>query len=562
MLHVEKENLIKDFMKNLDSFSIPIYQRDYSWDTDECEELLNDIIRIGGEESGEYFIGTIVYQKHEDDSSSISYKCIIDGQQRITTITLLFCCLCNLKHVNEDDKKDFYNHFLTNEIGSKREKKLNLKSEDDKTLNKIINSISSNEEPNFSDGDSKNIVKNYNFLMEKLEKEDDYNLIKRGIYRLSFISISLNYEDNPQQIFESLNATGKDLNNSDKVRNYILMSSEDQDNLYKNYWKNIENGFENKDEEDFDDFIYNYLIVKKRKLIEKSNIYREFKLYKSENYKDDIESLVQDIHKYAQYYFKIVYEEENDKDLREAFHNLNQLSSKVTTRFLLSVYDDYEKAKDGSDLNINLNKEDFIKIIKITESYILRRKICNILATKNKEVFLNLKSNISEKRYLDSVISNLTKYSKTNEKRFPSDDELKKHLKKKRFDNSNKLIKYILTCIENYKSKEEIKTEKATLEHIMPVKLTSEWKKDLGNNFENVHEIYLDTIGNLTLTFYNSEMRNKSFTKKRDMDGGFKDSKLKLNKYLSNIDEWNKEEIIKRSEILYEEIKEIWKYPE
>lgn len=552
-----KKDLFKNFITQQISISIPIYQREYSWKTEECRELWEDIIEVGNDNRKNYFIGSVVFRINESALLETNQNInIIDGQQRITTLTLLICSLCNLKTIKEEDKKTLFNNYIINN-NNKKTRKLNLRREDDKTLEKIVDSIKANKNPKFNKKDSLNIVKAYQFFSTELTKID-YKIVEKGLNKLSFVSVGLEKKDKPQLIFESLNSTGKALSNSDLVRNYILMGSDNQNELYEEYWKPIEEGFINRDEKDFDDFIFNYLMIKQNKVITRTKTYKEFKTYKTKYYENDVESLVKDIYKYSEYYFRIAYAKEEDSKLRLAFESLNTLNVSVTYRFLLKVYDDYEESKNGNPI-INLSKQDFISIVKIVESYIIRRFICTIPTQSQTHTFMKLNTEIDKKNYLNSFIENLTQYDKNDPKHFPTNEEVKNALRTKSLKTN--VSKHILSTIENHDNKEEVNIKSITLEHIMPKRLNREWQKALGENFKETHEIYLNTIGNLTLTFYNSEMSNKPFTEKQIVKGGFKDSKLKLNQYLTNIDKWNKEEIIKRTDNLSREIIEIWEYP-
>lgn len=314
-------------------------------------------------------------------------------------------------------KKTLFSNYLVNNDGEKT-RKLNLRERDDITLEKIINSIYSDKKLKFDEYDSVNVINTYESFKNRIKKTNYISILK-GLNKLSFISIGLENEDEPQIIFESLNSTGRDLTTTDLVRNFVLMDSDDQERLYQDYWISIEEGFEDKGK-DFDDFIYNYLIIRLNKDIKKSKAYKEFKLYKNNNFDDDVELLIKDIQKYSEYYFRIAYAREEDPELREAFESLNNVKSANCYRFILSMYEDYE----NNDPDINLSKEDFITIIKTIESYILRRAICNNPYSIT-PVFFKIRSEIDKKNYLNSFTANLLKYPKNNINKFPSDEEIK-----------------------------------------------------------------------------------------------------------------------------------------
>ena len=246
------------FMGQDAKMEIPIFQRAYSWKKDQFEELINDIIKIGKNKDDDetYFIGSIVF-KEKIKNGKIKIT-IIDGQQRITTLVILACCLCKLKNIEEEEKNDLINKFIKT---NGKTVKLNLKEKDNGALQKIINSINSDMDCKF-DKDSI-IIENAYENINKIVKKEKFENIKNGLNKICFVSIKLNDNDEPQLIFESLNSTGKNLSNSDLIRNYILMNSEKKEDLYKKYWEPIEIEFRKNNINDFDTFIFNYLIIKR-----------------------------------------------------------------------------------------------------------------------------------------------------------------------------------------------------------------------------------------------------------------------------------------------------------
>lgn len=552
-----EEIYFQEFIKKDINMSIPIFQRGYSWQTEQWKELLDDIIEIGRDENRKsYFIGSIVYKA--EYGPSVSDLDIVDGQQRVTTLTLLVCAL--LKYwvdIDNKNKHDMTNFIINNDYEHSR--KLFLRNMDDITLEKVIDHVIHDKELIFDENDSLNIENAFNYF--KRESKTDSKIIWEGIRKLMFVAIKLDPEDKSQSIFESINSTGKSLSNSDLIRNYVLMDSDNQEILYKKYWSVIESKFSDVNDDEFDEFIRNYLMVKLGENVTIPNVYKVFKHFKNLKYEDDVEGLVKDIYKYSGYYESMYFGKESDENLKEAFDSLKELEYNVVYRFLLGVYDDYILSMNDNSM-INLSKEDFIQIIKYVESYVLRRYVSSLDPNTMNNLFLLLRKNIDSKNYLNSFIANLLQYNETQPRRFPTDDEFNEALKTRRIYNKKSIRDHLLHTLEkDMANKEVIQFDGIQVEHIMPQKLSKAWQNELGENFREVHDTYLHTIGNLTLTGYNPEMKNKTFSEKKEMKWGLNDSNISLNDYFENIEIWNENEIIKRKNVLFNHIKDIWKYP-
>lgn len=551
-----------NFLGQNQQLSIPIYQRKYSWRDKECKQLFDDILRIGSSNSNEenHFIGSIVYMKQKSHiASPISQLMIIDGQQRVTTITLLISAIVDFLENNQNENimppENLISYYLLNdrELGETKYKLL-LTQDDKDSLIKIIDNLCSDEKIPFNNEDSIRITENYEFFKRKINNEN-IGILFNGLNKLLIIFVALEHNiDNPQLIFESLNSTGLELSQADLIRNYILMGldPEEQKKLYNSYWHKLEMLFEQEEGSNFDKFIRDYLTVKTDKVPVFRNIYTDFKKY-SNNF-DNIEVLIKDIFKYADYFSCIAFRKEEDKKLKESLDSLSNMGYDVTYPFLLHLYRDYDE-------NL-LSKDDFIEIIKFTESYLLRRLICSIPTPSLNKTFAGMYNEIDNKNHLQSYKKVLL--SKQNYQRMPNNYEFRSNFKTRDiYHLKNKNVEYIFDKFENWGSKEKTNIQSYTIEHIMPQnpKLSEEWKKDLGSDWENVQKTYLHTIGNLTLTGYNSELSDKPFIEKRDMEGGFKKSAIRLNVYLQELDTWNKEEIEKRTKYLIRQAYDIWPYP-
>ncbi|OWT32571.1 hypothetical protein BGI41_06980 [Methanobrevibacter sp. 87.7] len=555
-----------NFLSLNQQFSIPIFQRNYSWTEKQCKQLFKDILKVSKNDENNHFLGSIVYLKqYSIVVSPISKIMIIDGQQRITTITILIAALTDFLFKNPQDNlspENLISSYLFNnkEKGSLRYK-LVLNDVDEKTLNKIVENLGSNIKLNFNKDDSQRIYKNYEYFRKNINDNNVMNIYK-GLHKLLIVYIALDgNDDNPQLIFESLNSTGLELTQSDLIRNYVLMDLDvdNQNYLYKTYWQVIENNFRDKKPKTFDSFIRAYLTTKIGKVptLRGNDIYNNFKEY-SERF-NNFEDLVKEIYKYSEYFLNFAFNEEKDNDLRNAFISLNKMGYDVTRPFIMDLYKDYD-----NDL---LDKEEFIELLKYTESYLMRRFICGIESNSLNKTFAKMYEemmNLNDKydlNYLNSFKTILL--LKDSYKIMPKDNEFMNHFKEADLYNiRTKNRNYLFDKLENFGfEKEPTNIESYTIEHIMPQTLTEEWKEELGSDWEETYKNYLNTIGNLTLTGYNSNLSNKSFKSKQEMKGGFKDSSIRLNKYIRNLNKWNKEEITKRTGRLFKLAKKIWPYP-
>ncbi|GAA6970169.1 DUF262 and DUF1524 domain-containing protein [Helicobacter pylori] len=546
-------NFIKENQNN--QLVIPIYQRLYSWEKEQCKQLWDDIIKIGGNDKmNGHFIGSILYVL-DGIAHSNNALLIIDGQQRLTTITLLLTALRN--HLSDEVKrKEIEDHYLINsdKDGDKKFRLILSESDKDTLLYLIDKDRRKPSEP------SSKIVENFKLFEEWIRKNTDkLETIFKGLEKLMIVEIALEKEkDNPQLIFESMNSKGIELTQTDLIRNYIIMETEaeKQEGFYNKYWRAMEEDFK-QNEKWFDRFVRHYLTIKTREIPNINKVYVAFKDYQQKE-GIEIEALLQDLQKYCGYFCQIVFKKEADKDLNKALGFLVDLEMDVIYPLLLELYSDYS---DGV-----LSKQDFIPIIALTESYLVRRAVCGIFSSGLNKLFASFARHIQKDEYFKSLEVHFG--SLTNNQRFPNNDEFKNLFITidfyNKFEKFEKKTKYFLERLENFDTKEPVDTKGLTTEHIMPQKLTEEteeWKRDLGENFQEIHNKYLHTIGNLTLTGYNSEYSNKSFQEKRDMEKGFKDSPLRLNQSLRDLESFGEEEIKKRANDLADLALKIWTYP-
>ncbi|GAA8593273.1 DUF262 and DUF1524 domain-containing protein [Helicobacter pylori] len=535
-------------------FVIPIYQRVYSWEKEQCKQLWDDIIKTGGNDQMEgHFIGSIVFVHDGIYTTSHNELLIIDGQQRLTTITLLFIALRD--HLNDEDEflekfscQKIQNRYLINsdEKGDKKFKLFLSEPDRDTLLSLIDRNKRKPSEPSLK------IMENFKLFEEWIRKNTDkLETIFKGLDKLMVVEISLERgKDNPQLIFESMNSTGKDLTQTDLIRNYILMGlePEKQKIFYKEYWRAMEENFK-QNEKLFDKFVRHYLTIKTREIPNINKVYEAFKRYQQER-GIETEALLQDLQKYCGFFCQIAFKKEADKDLNKALGFLVDLEMDVIYPLLLELYSDYI---DGV-----LSVQDFTSIIELIESYICRRAVCGLGTNSLNKVFPFVTKKINKVQYLESIKAHFGYL--TEKQRFPNNDEFKKLFITIDF-YSFKKKEYFFERLEKFDTKEPVNTKECTIEHIMPQTLTKEWERDLGENFQAIHDKYLHTIGNLTLTGYNPEYSNKSFQEKQGMEKGFKDSPLRLNQSLRDLKSFGEKEIKKRANDLADWALKIWTYP-
>ncbi len=537
-------------------FVIPVYQRVYSWGKEHCKQLWDDIAKTGGNDQIEgHFIGSIVFVHDGLYSTNHNELLIIDGQQRLTTITLLFIALRD--RLNDEDeflkkfsRQKIQNRYLINsdEKGDKKFRLILSESDKDTLLSLIDRNKRKPSEP------SSKIMENFELFKEWIRKNTDkLETIFKGLDKLMVVEISLERgKDNPQLIFESMNSTGKDLTQTDLIRNYILMGlePEEQKIFYEKYWRAMEEGFEQSEREElFNKFVRHYLTIKTREIPNISKVYEAFKRYQQEM-GIEIEALLSDLQKYCGYFCRIVFKKETDKDLNKALGFLVDLERDVIYPLLLELYSDYS---DGV-----LSKQDFIPIIALIESYICRRVVCGLGTNSLNKIFPFVTKKINKVQYLESIKAYFGYL--TEKQRFPNNDEFKNLFITIDF-YSFKKKKYFFERLEKFETNEPVNTEECTIEHIMPQTLTEEWERDLGENFQAIHDKYLHTIGNLTLTGYNREYSNRSFQEKKDMEKGFKQSPLKLNQSLKRFESFDEKKIEERANDLADWALKIWTYP-
>ncbi len=541
------------YLRETKKIIIPIYQRNYEWTIENCKTLYEDLMMIVNGNRPKHFIGSIVSVKTND---SLNVKQIIDGQQRIITIYLIYLAIYNLieegnieTSVNSEEIKE---EFLIYKYSKDDNKYKIIPTEKDRqSLNLLID----NDNLDLNKKFDSNIIENYKFIYNELKSEkvsaDD---LYRALEKLGIISITLDHDENPQLIFESLNSTGLALKTSDKIRNFLLMKLDvdEQNNLYKKYWKKIETTVG----DSFEVFIKDYLIFK-NKSFQLNRAYEEFKNYLLSS---NIESanVLKDMAYCAELYGHILNFDTDSKNINRYLQYFYFLSQTNIRPFLIFLLDIYKKNE--------ILEKSIVEIFSILESYLLRRLVCRFNSSNLKNLFSTIKKNILNNEgqdYLSAFKKEFFEQVSYTTNRFPNDREFTDNLRLNsigRFKNNQ--VFYILSRLENSNSKESIdffnNKQQYQIEHVMPQKLSSEWKINLGGSYEKIHDVWLNRVGNLTLTGWNPELSNKSFGEKKLI---FAESSLKLNQLLANSEKFGIEELEKRTDFLAKRAVQIWSYP-
>ncbi len=540
-------------------FVIPVYQRNYDWKMENCKQLFDDLVKIVRHGRKSHFFGSIVSVYNPDGRNS-EYL-IIDGQQRLTTLSLLFLAMYNLIEknivtpVDPSLSQQLYEDFLVDKY-QPQETRIKLKPvKNDSTAFKRLFDDSSEHIR------QSNLTVNYNYFYDRIMRgEVGIDELFDAVCRLEIISIQLNRDDNPQLIFESLNSTGLALSEGDKIRNFILMGlpTKQQEDFYEKYWNRIEEctGY------DVSAYIRDYLSVKQAAIPQMSRVYYTFKTFVEES-KIETESLLDELLKYARLYQTIRLGNTAHEGLNACIYRLNRLETAVTRPFFLEVL----QLQRENVLSI----DNVAKIFQITENYIFRRQICDLPTNALNKIFLMLHKEIV--RYDGTTDDYFEKFkyamlSKKERARFPDDEEFAEAFSSKPMYLMNSKNKhYLFERLENHGTSEDkavwehINRGEYSIEHIMPQHLTPAWVEALGEQYEDIHTAWLHRIANLTLTAYNSKYSNNNFIEKRDMKNGFRESGIRMNQRIAQKDRWGLTELVERDEELRKKALEIWASP-
>ena len=546
-----------NFLKRSPQFVIPVYQRTYSWTERECRQLWDDIMRTGSDEQiSAHFVGSIVYiEESLYQVTSQAPLLVIDGQQRLTTVMLILEALA--RHVGDEEPFDGFSaqklrsYYLLNPLEeNERGFKLLLTQTDKASLMALMQQNPLPTEV------SLRVTENFAFFEQHIAAlGGDMIALCHGLAKLMVVDIALSREqDNPQLIFESMNSTGRELSQADLIRNFVLMGLEpaEQTRLYEDQWRPMELAFgQEAYGTHFDGYMRHYLTLKTGEIPNVRRVYEAFKTYtrQPDVEHEGIDWLVADIRRFADYYCSMALNRESTRILSEAFQDLRELRVDVAYPFLLELYHDY-------DLGV-LSEGELYDAVRLVEAYVFRRAVCSIPTNSLNKTFATFARELKKDRYLESIRAHFLLMP--SYRRFPRDDEFKRELGVRDLYNFRSRS-YWLRRLENHGRKERVPVDEYSIEHVMPQNedVSAAWQRELGPEWERVHETWLHTLGNLTLTGYNSEYSDRPFVEKRDMEGGFKMSPLRLNEGIGSLERWDEQAIELRAQRLASLAARVW----
>ncbi|WP_088810343.1 MULTISPECIES: DUF262 domain-containing protein [unclassified Listeria] len=553
---------LTEYLRGASKLIIPVYQRNYDWKIENCKRLMEDLMMLEKEHRQTHFFGSMVVKPGNLSQEII----VIDGQQRLTTISLLLLALKNWMEAHQltgerVNPANIENAFLMDAFSRDVDKyKLIPNSRDFHTYKKLF-------------GDEKFFVKhsnltiNYEYFYHELEKESiSLDELMNAIEKLQVMIVNLNSpDDDPQLIFESLNSTGVDLTDADKIRNFLLMNEKQELQLahFQNYWEPIEE----RTQFQLSSFFRDYLTVKNSKYPNISKVYETFTEFYSSKFNNKA-VFFDELSEYSLAYQQILEGNTENKEINAILRRFNELQSTVVRPFLMAVLYDYNQ-NDLQDFEV-------VDVFTILENYIARRMIAKIPSNSLNKVIETLYRDLKRLRAESNdtpTLKDLFSYlilTKTSTAKIPDDFVINDHLRANDFYNMNAAFRtYFFERLENFGHAEELQiyegvsARKYSIEHIMPRRLTLAWQQELGQDYKQIHEMYLNRLGNLTLTGYNSKYSNKSFLEKQNMEKGFKESHfVNLNKLPAHAENWGEEEINQRTEELIEIALKIWTYPQ
>ena len=544
------ETKLREIIQGDKQYIVPLFQRPYSWKKSQWEALWNDILELCNTENPRpHFMGSIVTIPVSGLPEGVSKYLLIDGQQRLTTIFILFCALRDkCKATNNQLAEELHNKFLINQYQKDSEVyKLQPTQVDRESFYSLINSL---------DNSVHNIDKNapiikqcYSFFDKKIRQSNlEFGRIKQVISSyLSIVSVVLSTEDNPYLVFESLNAKGEPLTQADLIRNYFFLriNTDNQDNAYNKYWLPMQENLNT----NLTEFIRHYL-TKDGVEIKKDEVYFEIKERMS---KSEALSYLQNLYKFSEYYVKLLDPvKENNLKIRRLLERINRLEVATVYPFLLNCYHDYEENK--------LSEADFISVLHILENFIIRRFVCNVQTRGLNRIFSVLYSQVSKASNLAHADFVERLKLDLQNRDYPKDTEFRKSLLDVKLYGAgrSKKGKLILKSIEeSFNHKEQVILDGLEIEHIMPQTISKWWQEHLGENWGITHDLLLHSLGNLTITAYNGELYNLEFVEKKEI---LINSHLEINKYFENQETWKREDIEKRSLDLSEIVLQIWPY--
>jgi len=538
-----KETKLQDIIEGTKQYVIPLFQRTYSWTNKEGDVLWKDLMELSETENPRsHFIGSIVNMPTVSVPEGVAKFLLIDGQQRLTTIFILLTLLRN-------KAREAQNHEFAEEINNTL--LVNPYKKDNDFFKLMPTQVDRDIYKNFINGKSNaadnQLTRAYNFFEKKLRQVPlEHEKLKKIITSyFSVVSIVLDTDDNPYLVFESLNAKGRPLTQADLIRNYFFMRIhiDNQDKVYSNYWQPMQTALN----DSLTEYIRHFL-MRDGSIIKQNDVYYALKEKVASNNAIDY---LKELQKYSVYYQRLIYPElEPEEDLQKYFRRLNRIEVTTAYPLLLNFYGNYTGNK--------ISKTDFVAILKILENYLIRRFVCNVPTNQLNKIFPAVYPLLITK-YQDSHTEGIKEILQG--RGYPKDTDFYTRFKETKFygagDRQIKTKLILETLEENFAHKEAVPFDNLSIEHVMPQTLSEWWQHHIGEDWEETHELFLHTIGNLTLTAYNTEMSNDDFIAKKK---AYNESHLELNKYFAPLSSWRRAEIESRADALAKQALEIWGY--
>lgn len=539
-------------------FVIPVFQRDYSWSDAQCAQLWDDVVRVGKGDGRPHFMGSLVYIAAGDSSAAFTRWLLIDGQQRLTTLTLLVLALRNhleatgWTHVGDDDPtvKKLTNYYLrnNNEEGD-RQYKLVLRRHDQEVLRALLDGQSPPKDS------GSRVVDAYEYFQERLAEGADPRVVYAGIGRLLVVDVTLDRAvDDPQLIFESLNSTGLDLSQADLIRNFILMrlAEPEQTRLYDLYWRKIDELFRSAGST-FDAFARDYLALKTKasQQAKAEHVYQEFRHFFRDREKSiGLEESLKDILRFARFYAAFSLAKDVPEKIAPVLDRVSRLAE-VSAVLVMQLFDLHAQGA--------LPIADFVEALDLLESYVFRRSVCGLQTRGYWQVFAAMAYRVTAAGPLETLKGVLARQRDTY--RYPKDGEFRDALRTRDIYGMRRTVHYLLDRLENHDTKEQSDTSSYTVEHVLPQneRLSAQWREMLGVDWQKVQQAWVNRLGNLTLTAYNSTYSDRPFDEKKTIKGGFNESAVRLNKSIRDATKWTAAEIEPRGDALADRALKIWK---
>lgn len=555
-----KETTLFGLLDGSKHYVIPHFQRLYSWDLQNCERLFHDVERLVADPDSTHFIGSVVYVSHPAKADGVNEFVVIDGQQRLTTLSLTLLALISEMHLDDESRSKRLNRTLRNadeQVSVAQYLKLRLTRNDDDSYKQIVFGVANGIE---LETNLSKIHRNFSFLVE-LVRSSSYSAeqLWEAATRLDMVYISLSAgRDEPQSIFESLNSTGKNLTSTDLIRNFVLMDQpqSDQERLYDGYWAKIESRFSDRKDTEFDEFTRVHLAHELRRYPKKTAVYESFKewVVSQKNGNASHDEILQKFLTASKTYAYLLWENEENEATRKALEDFRNVGLRLLNPILLGFTNKFTET--------NFDSKSLRDALALLESYLIRRVMCGLRSNALDNIMASIYSNMEKSAYTGTDALADAILSLRGKARFPLNSEFL--TKGKEFDLYNSVNReHILKKIERQLDPNGIGlSAKLTIEHVMPQKLTKEWERELGADAISIRDKYVHTIGNLTLTPYNSALGQKTLKQKQEMTpGGFRDSKVRISDSILSAASWGESEIKNRAAELMKLAAKAWPEP-